>query len=200
MLSQPNRPWRVTELAQLSGVSLGHVSNVRSGLIDREWACASNDGLILSEPDILLNTWRDTYATPPGVRMPFYTPLHGSEFDNAARSAMSSEAGAGHATFASFSAAQWLAPYGRTGMHYFFADEDGLRKLKIALKLAPSSKGENVVIHIPKDTSLLTDTTEPVPGAICTSVIQTYLDRSIAGERGSEAAEHLRQEKLLWRK
>jgi hypothetical protein len=48
MLREPGRAWRVTELSEISGVSLGHVSNVRTGLIDREWARASDDGLVLS--------------------------------------------------------------------------------------------------------------------------------------------------------
>lgn len=198
MLRDPGRAWRVTELSEISGVSLGHVSNVRTGLIDREWARASDDGLILSEPDALLDAWRDSYAAPAGERSGFYTPLHGSALEDAARSALRVEDTHGRAAFASFSAAQWLAPYGRTGTHYFFADKDGLRKLQAALKLAPALKGENVIVTVPKDLGLLADTVEPAPGAICTSPVQTYLDLSIAGERGAEAADHLRQERLSW--
>lgn len=198
MLREPGRAWRVTELSEVCGVSLGHVSNVRTGLMDREWARASGDGLLLSEPDALLDAWRDSYTTPPGERLRFYTPLHGSALEDAARSALRADNGPGRAAFASFSAAQWLSPYARTGTHYFFADGDGLRKLQAALNLAPSAKGENVVITVPKDLGLLADTVEPAPGAICTSPVQTYLDLSIAGERGVEAADHLRQERLTW--
>jgi len=200
MLREPGRAWRVTELSEISGVSLGHVSNVRTGLIDREWARASDDGLVLSDPDALVDAWRDSYTAPPGERLRFYTPLHGSAFEEAARSALRAKDGPGHAAFASFSAAQWLSPYGRTGTHYFFADEDGLRELQATLKLTPAAKGENVVITVPKDTGLFADTIEPAPGAVCTSLVQTYLDLSIAGERGAEAAEHLRKEKLTWPK
>ncbi|MDZ5455307.1 type IV toxin-antitoxin system AbiEi family antitoxin [Azohydromonas lata] len=200
MLREPGRAWRVTELSEVSGVSLGHVSNVRTGLIDREWARASDDGLILSEPNALLDAWRDSYTAPLGERLRFYTSLHGSALENAARSALHAEDGLGHAAFASFSAAQWLSPYGRTGTHYFFANTEGLRKLQAALKLAPVSKGENVVVTVPKDLGLLADTVEPAPGAVCTSPVQTYLDLSIAGERGAEAADHLRQQKLSWPK
>jgi hypothetical protein len=200
MLREPGRAWRVVELSEITGVSLGHVSNVRTALIDREWARASEDGLVLSEPEALLDAWRDSYTAPPGERLRFYTPLHGSALEDAARSALRAEDGLGRAAFASFSAAQWLSPYGRTGTHYFFADEEGLRKLRAALKLAPASKGENVVVTVPKDSGLLADTVEPAPGAICTSPVQTYLDLSIAGERGAEAADHLRQEKLSWPK
>lgn len=198
LLREPGRAWRVTELSEISGVSLGHVSNVRTGLMDREWARASNGGLVLSEPDALLDAWRDSYTAPAGERFRFYTPLHGSALEDAARSVLCAQDGAGRAAFASFSAAQWLSPYGRTGTHYFFADEKGLRKLQAALKLAPTSKGENVVVTVPKDLGLLADTVEPALGAVCTSPVQTYLDLSIAGERGVEAAGYLRQEKLSW--
>ncbi|WP_238594172.1 type IV toxin-antitoxin system AbiEi family antitoxin [Burkholderia pyrrocinia] len=200
MLREPGRAWRVTELSDISGVSLGHVSNVRTGLIDREWARVSDGGLVLSEPDALLDAWRDSYTAPPGERLRFYTPLHGSAFEHAARSALRVEEGPGRAAFASFSAAQWLSPYGRTSTHYFFADQEGLGKLQTALKLAAASKGENVVVSVPKDLGLLADAVEPAPGAVCTSPVQTYLDLSIAGERGAEAADHLRQEKLSWPK
>lgn len=198
MLREPARAWRVAELSEVSGVSLGHVSNVRTGLMDREWACASDDGLVLTAPDALLDAWRASYTAPLGERLRFYTPLHGSALDDAARSALQADGGQGRAAYASFSAAQWLAPYARTGTHYFFADADGLSKLQAALKLSPSAKGENVVITVPKDEGLLTDTVEPAPGAICTSAVQTYLDLCIAGERGAEAADHLRQELLIW--
>ncbi|MDY0055408.1 MAG: hypothetical protein RBS46_03845 [Methyloversatilis sp.] len=200
LLREPGRAWRVAELSEISGVSLGHVSNVRSGLIDREWARASDDGLVLSEPDALLDAWRASYAVPPGERLRFYTPLHGSALEDAARSALRADGSPGRAAFASFSAAQWLSPYGRTGTHYFFADDEGLRMLQTALKLTPTSKGENVVVTVPKDPGLLSDTVEPAPGAVCTSPVQTFLDLSIAGERGAEAADHLRRERLSWPK
>ena len=200
MLRQPDHAWRVTELSEISGVSLGHVSNVRTALIDREWARAAEDGLVLSDPNALLSAWRESYAAPSGERLRFYTPLHGTALEDAARGALRTERGPGRAAFASFSAAQWLAPYTRTGAHYFFADEEGLCKLQAALKLAPATKGENVVVTVPKDLGLLSDTVEPAPGAICTSPAQTYLDLSIAGERGAEAAEHLRIERLSWLK
>jgi hypothetical protein len=200
MLREPNRAWRVTELSEASGVSLGQVSNVRTGLMDREWARASDDGLVLSQPAALLDAWRDSYTAPPGERLRFYTPLHGAALEEAARSALCADSGSGRAAFASFSAAQWLSPYARTGTHYFFTDDEGLRKLQVALKLAPTTKGENVVITLPKDLGLLVDTVEPAPGAVCTNPVQTYLDLAIAGERGAEAADHLRQEKLSWPK
>ena len=200
LLRDPNRRWRVEELAQSSQVSLGHVSNVRSGLLDREWAQVSERGLFLAKPDELLDAWREAYEPPLGKRMSFYTVLHGKAFEDIARATLGGNPAKTRAVFCSFSAAHWLAPYGRTGMQYFYADETGLEKLKTALQLSVASKGENIIITIPKDSGVLEDTVEPAPGAVCTGPIQTYLDLVAAGERGLEAAEHLRREQLKWPK
>lgn len=197
MLREPDRAWRVMELSEAAGASLGQVSNVRTALLNREWARATNEGVCLSDPQSLLDGWVETYELPSGDRKKFYTTLHGSALENAARNAIG-ERSNGHALFSSFSAAQWLAPYARVSTNYFYTDIEGLEKLVKALQLVPASKGENVVITLPKDEGLLLDTVEAAPGAICTSPVQTYLDLSIAGERGKEAAEYLRQETLTW--
>jgi hypothetical protein len=198
MLREPQRHWRVAELAGTAGVSLGHVSNVRTALLDREWASVDPEGLLLTKPDPLLDAWRDAYEPPAGKRLGFYTTLHGSAFDEAARRALGVANERGAAMFASFSAAQWLAPYARTATHFFYADEAGLDALQHELKLSSAPKGENVVITQLNDHGLFRDRVEPAPGIICTSLVQTYLDLAAAGERGREAADHLRQEKLKW--
>ncbi len=200
LLRDPTRAWRVTDLAEAADVSLGHVSNVRVGLLDREWAQVADKGLCLSEPDALLDAWRDAYEPPAGQRMGFYTTLHGSAFEEAARQVLGLQQDAGRAAFASFSAAHWLAPYGRTGTQYFYADDAGLEHLRVGLKLSSTSKGENVSVTLLKDVGVLLDTVAPAPGAICTSPAQTYLDLAAAGERGREAADHLRQTRLTWLK
>jgi hypothetical protein len=199
LLRRPDRAWRVADLANTAQVSLGHVSNVRSALMDNEWAKLSEGGLVLSKPDDLLDAWREAYDSPAERREGFYTTLHGRPLDDAARHVLGSKSESGQIAFASFSAAQWLAPYGRSGTHYFYAEGEAIDRLKRDLKLAPAHKGENVVVMTPKDSGLFLDVVEPAPGALCTSLVQTYLDLAQAGERGREAADHLRREKLLWK-
>ena len=196
MLREPSRTWRVAELAEVAGVSLGHVSNVRNSLLDREWAKLADDGMYLSTPGALLDAWRAAYEPPAGQRQAFYTTLHGASFDAALRERSSEEVG--QIALASFSAAQWLAPFGRTGTHYFYADAAGVEFLRSSLKLSAASKGENVVVEILDDSGLFRDTVQPAPGVVCTSPVQTYLDLAVAGERGQEAADYLRQERLQW--
>jgi hypothetical protein len=198
ILRNPERAWRVTELARVAAVSLGHVSNVRAALLDREWARVSLEGLSLSEPDKLVDAWRDAYEPPAGRRLRFYTALHGSTFEEASRRALSATENGGQAILSSFSAARWLAPYARVSTQYLYAEENGLDRLQRLLNLSSPSKGENVMITVPKDHGIFRDTIEPAPGVFCTSVVQTYLDLTAAGERGREAADHLRREKMKW--
>ena len=200
LLREPPRPWRVTQLAVAARVSLGHVSAVRNSLINREWAQRTENGLVISQPGELLDSWRDAYEPPAGTRTGFYTTLHGAAFEKAVRTALRARPQPGRVIFASYTAGHWLAPYGRTGKQYFYADIAGLDRLRQTLELSSAAKGENVVVTIPKDDGLFLDTIEPSAGAVCTGVLQTYLDLSIAGERGREAADHLREKLLPWTK
>lgn len=197
LLREPMKSWRIADLAKVAKVSLGHTSNVKVGLIDREWASTNPKGFYLSEPNALLDAWRDEYK-PLGKWQGYYTISHGKALEASVRIAMSNP-NVGVA-FASFSAANWIAPFARTGGHYFYADNTGLELLRSSLQLSSSAKGENVSVMLLNDTELLRDMVETAQGVICTSAIQTYLDLTNAGERGREAAEYLRQEKLRWPK
>ncbi len=199
LLRNPHQPWRVVDLAEAADVSLGLVSNVRNELIDREWAEIRNEGMQLIKPDALLDAWRDVYEAPAGERSTYYTTLHGKAFEEAARNAMSFDTAGRRTAFASFSAANWLAPYGRLSTQYFYADPSAAERLQGTLKLSPTSSGANVVITIPKDEGLFRDTIDQARGMVCTSPVQTYLDLFVAGERGAEAADHLRKELLVWK-
>lgn len=198
MLRDPSHPWRVLDLAKAANVSVGQVSNVRTALRDREWADVADGGLLLRRPDALLDAWRDAYESPAGNRQSFYTTLHGKAFDQAVREVLGVSRSTGRAILASFSAAQWLAPYARTGSQFLYADRQGLARLSDALKLSSVAKGENVTVTVLKDEGPLLDMTEAAPGMFCTSSAQTYLDLFASGERGREAAAHLRSERLRW--
>lgn len=198
LLRDPGRAWKVVDLAEASAVSLGHVSNVRTELVDREWAEVTEDGLRLARPDDLLDAWREVYVSPKGERLTFYTTLHGSMLESATREVLKVDANAPRSVFASFSAAQWFAPYGRVSTQYFYADNAGAKRLQDSLKLSPATAGANVVITVLEEEGPFLDTIAPAPGIVCTGPVQTYLDLATAGERGAEAADHLRKEKLSW--
>ena len=81
MLRSPDRAWRVADLAEEANVSLGHVSNVRKALLEREWLERQNNGVALVKPDALLKTWRENYRPPASLRVTEYTYLHGKQLN-----------------------------------------------------------------------------------------------------------------------
>jgi hypothetical protein len=153
LMRDPSRRWKVTDLAEEADVSIGHVSNVRNALLDREWAQADSAGIHVSDPDGLLDTWRDAYRRPPGKRQAFYTLMHGGSIQDAIQNMWHGQQqhDRPHAMLCSYSAAQWLAPYARISTEYFYADKAGLEYLKSWLELRSIAKGENVVVWLIED-------------------------------------------------
>jgi hypothetical protein len=197
ILTPPLRGWKVEELAAAAGVSLGQVSNVRKQLLDQEWAITSEQGLWLNRPEMLAREWQKAYGKRSQKQEKLYTLLQGEEFERAMRTALADAGEGEHAVLASYSAACWLAPYARQATQFFYVDEMGGGILKKYLQLQPVPRGENVILIHPKEDDVFAGRIEAAPNIWCTGLVQTWLDLSVAGERGDEAAEHLLQEKLL---
>jgi len=201
LLKDPDRPWRVTDLAQSSGVSLGQTSNVRRALLDREWAQADSSGVRLKNPASILDAWRGEYKARVFYVTHYHTLLHGEPLESAIRAAFATPAADQHLLLSSFSAARWLAPFARVSGQFFYADMLGDTLLRAALKLEPDPRGANIIVTHPKDDGVFIDRQQSAEGLWTTGPVQTYLDLSIAGDRGLEAADHLRRETLdaVWR-
>lgn len=198
MLSDPDRPWRVVELAERARTSLGHVSNVRKALLSRELIEKRDEGVVLINPDGLLRMWRDNYRRPRGHRNKWYTHFHGRKLDERLRGELNPHRHAPRAVYSLNSAAGWLAPFVRDGTHSFYADEQGRQLLQDVLELSPAVIGPNVALCEPSDDTLFDDAVEPSPGIFCTSPVITYLDLWNGNERQREAASHLAGEFFPW--
>ncbi|MER8671229.1 type IV toxin-antitoxin system AbiEi family antitoxin [Mesorhizobium sp. M1156] len=198
LLRDPARAWKVTELAETSDVSLGHVSNVRSALRDREWGIVDNEGLHLTAPDALLDAWRDSYEQVRGKRTSWYSVLHGRQWEEALREELRGPQIEGHAMLGGLSAAQWLAPYMRGNTTTLYADTSVMPQLIDVLKLKPTKSGANVEIIEPDDPAILKERVEIAGAPPVSSPVLTYLDLSRLDDRGREAADHLREKLLKW--
>jgi hypothetical protein len=195
LLNEPARAWRVTELAEAAKVSLGLVSTIGTALRDREWADQSDQGLYVKDPSGLLDEWARNYEPPKGEEVRLYTHLHGKALSERLRDLEGKE---GRVALASFSAADWYAPFVRQSSSYFYADEKGLGALQTLLSLSSPAKGANIVVRVPDEDGVLDDARVAAPGIVATSPVQTYLDLMAGGERGIEGAEHLKDQLLRW--
>ena len=198
MLRNPDRPWLVTELADRANASVGHVSNVRKALLEREWIERQDGGVALVQPGALLRTWRENYRRPDGRSISRYTHLHGEQLDATLSEILNVQAERPRAILALNSAAQWIAPFARDGTRAFYADEAGAELLTRTLRLRPAAIAANVFVHVPTDESLFDDAIETVPGVFSANEIVTYLDLWCGNDREREAAEHLARESFPW--
>ena len=198
LLSELGKSWRVIELSEVAQVSLGHVSNVRKALLEREWVEEREGGIAVTNPNALLKTWREHYRRPITQTKKGYSIYHGSQLENILKGVLINEPEGARAVCSMQSAAKWIAPYGRDGTNTFYANEWGAEVLMNALALSETTKGENVVVKIVKDDSLFVDVIEPIPRLYCTSPVQTYLDLWSGNERDRESANVLAQECLPW--
>lgn len=198
MLRDPNKAWRVTELAEHAGASLGHVSNVRKALLEKEWITEQDDGVMLTKSRELMETWRDNYRRPSGQQKTGYTLLHGKQLEQSLREILGNRSNKPLAICSLNSAAKWISPYGRDGMNNFYVDEEGADNLTDRLDLSPTLKGANVAITIVKNHNIFVDAIQPIPGIYCTSPIQTYLDLWVGNDRDRESAQFLQEEHFPW--
>ena len=204
LLHKPKLPWKVADLAAHADVSVGQVSNVRRALIEREWAAAgAGGGFRLTQPGALLDAWRDDGLWAPSVVMRGHTLKHGRALEEAIEEVFTDVARhSSHVLLASHSVARRAAPYARTVGEFFYAAPVAIALLKSHLQISPTDQGENVTIFRPSDEGLWQETMALGPTLQGTGPIQTYLDLLSTGERGREAADHWRAEKIkpLWDK
>jgi hypothetical protein len=198
LLHKPFLPWKVVELASQAGVSVGQVSNVRRALIEREWASAeTGEGFRLTQPEALLDAWRDAGVHAPSVVLRGHTLKHGRALETAiAEVFVDAARHQSQVLLASHSVARRQAPYARVAGEFFYADPVGIALLKKHLEISTVDKGENVTLFRPGDEGLWNETLalgSPLQG---TGPIQTFLDLLSTGERGREAADHWRAEKI----
>jgi hypothetical protein len=199
LLRESQTPARLQEIADGTKVSLGQVHNVKEGLLAREWAETTSDGLVLSNPSGLLDAWRDDYEPPAGQTRKYYTIHHGEALMAKLRAILIDQ-DAPSLAVGSYSAATWLAPYGRAETTFLYARPEILPRLESELSLEPAAKGANILIKVLEDEGVLLDAIEPVEHIVTTSPVQTYLDLFSSGDRGREAADFLRQRGLEWRR
>lgn len=197
------RPWQVKELTAKTELSLGQVSNIRRALLDQQYAMESQQGGIqLTQPDALLSDWIKSYKKNIlNKASGYYSLLDPEERLDAIKRAIAESIDQKSAIVLNgLSAARWQAPYAKSMSDNFYADKKGSEILKKYLMLEPVTVGPNVFIEEPKDLFVFEESVECAPGLKCTSIIQTYLDVYVMGEREQEAAEHIKSHLLrkIW--
>lgn len=199
LLGQVGRKWKLADLTVETGVSLGQLSNVLKALEQRDWMERKSGSNVLTNPEPLIDEWATSYAGLQGVTRQYYTTMSGKKLDSMLRGVLHYDHGsARNLVLSSYSAANWISPFARQAATYLLAQRAGIKALEERLALQRVEKGGNVFVTVSDDPGTFYGSFEPAPGIFTTSPLQTYLDLLTSGERGHEAAQHLRETTSLW--
>ena len=180
-----------------SGVSLGLVNKIVRHLRDEAYVEeAPGGGFRLSEPLKLLTAWRDVYRFDRHERRSYFTLLQGKKLYDALDKLDTTEA---QVAYASFSAADFLAPHVRQPKTWLYVRAQDLPVFEQAVEAKPVDSGENLVVLLPADEGVFHPSGGEMLGKHripCTNAVQTYVDLWHSGGRGQEAAEALLEQNL----
>ena len=194
LLANPiDRIWKVKELGEESGVSIGLVSNVKKLLDEREWIEDHEVGFSLSDPGALLREWAENYSYRKNRIREFYSLQGISEIESRIAEACSKS----NIKYAltGFSAAARMAPAVRYQRVMAYVGE-GIDRLSQRLELKEVGSGANILLLEPYDEGVLYGC-EEVDGLLVASPIQVYLDLKGFRGRGEEAAEALLEQVIM---
>jgi Transcriptional regulator, AbiEi antitoxin, Type IV TA system len=201
LLTEGKRTWRMQDLADKAGVSLGQVANVKTLLADREWIESESGGFRLRSLDSailpLLHEWAGNYRAERSTAHDYYSPkpIPQTEGDLAEASRRIKV----QLAFSGFSGAARFAPAVRyqRATAYVLGD---IPALGDRLGLKPVSSGANVTLLTPYDEGIFYGEKE-IERAPIVSAVQLYLDLTKTKGRGEEAAAAILEEviKPIWR-
>ncbi len=192
LLQGPLRPWRVTELAEASGVSLGWVSAVRQQLLACEWAVEEPGGLRVTKPEVVLDAWVKADAWEKRTRTHEYSVLINEPMELAGKlkEALADDPPVFTQWFAGWLRHPYTTPTVVTAYVRKLPDEALIKERLLGRRVGHG--GGRLRLVLPKDEGVWCPR-QAARGFQLVSDVQIYLDLQRAGLRAEEQAEELKR-------
>jgi len=187
LLTNPNREWKIQELAKESNTSIGQVANVKKLLADHEWINTKYGRLSLSDPETLLSEWSTKYNFKRNTLKHYYSlkKVPDIEYDLSDYCKYKNIKYA----FTAFSGAARYSPYVKYQRVMAYIQESEL-DFEHALNLKTVQSGANLTLIIPYDEGVFYKSKE-IDNCFVAAPIQIFLDLINMKNRGEEAADFL---------
>jgi len=187
LLFDPNLKWKLTDLSEAAGVSIGQVFNVKKALVDREWALFDRDGLKPTQPERILRDWGKNYSLQKNTLFHFHSSETAEDLESRL-AGISPEEGLRYA-LTSLSAFRYLVSIGESAEAYAYIDGNVDRAADL-LHLERVDSESNVTLMLPHDEGVFFGM-EEMDGLNVASPIQTFLDLVGLEGKGEDEAETL---------
>lgn len=186
LLANAIHPWRMQELADEAGVSLGQASNVKKLLLEREWIKVDATGFEVRNPEEILRSWQAERRKDRDRRGGFFA-LERLERLEERVDEIAKRMG-GEAALSGLAGAARLAPMSRYLKSWIYTSD--IEAFAAAATLKPVDTGANVELVQPDDEGVYYGSRIRAEARVA-SPIQVYLDLAKSGGRSEEAAEAL---------
>ncbi|MGJ8673789.1 hypothetical protein [Rubritalea sp.] len=199
LLQGPLKAHKVQKVAEAADVSLGLVSKVRKLLIDHEHALDTGDGILITQPDKLLNAWiaADRFSERTEIREYSLLECDIEHLSNSIEATLASELNIDLAY------TQWYAGYLRKPytvppvVSLYVSDFIDEELLKTVLQARRVTSGGRLRLIRSKDHKGVTLGKQQVNGHTLVSDLQILLDLQGAGLRADEQAAELRADETF---
>jgi len=200
LLTDVNRIWQQTELAEATGLSAGYLSRLLPRYQEAGFVECRNEGRSLryhvTNPNALLDAWYADYDFNDHTILRGHVAARSGPDLLRELSMVLGERGVEHA--ATGLAGAWLwEPFAAFRTVTVYLATLPRPELLAAVGFHEGARGSNTWLVVPNDEGVFTGV-EARDGVPCASAVQVYVDLKGQPERAQEAAEELRRVHLTW--
>ena len=196
LLLEPQRWWRQVELAEATGLDAGRISRLVRRLSELELIDAQDGKMRPRDPGAVLDAWAEDYDFAKHDITAGHVTGSGVGLARQLSETLVSQERK-HA-FTGLPGAWMIDGFAQFRLISVYVDGDP-HELAEVLGMRIEPRGANVQLIGPSDVGVF-DGASDAGGVTCAAPVQVYLDLLALPERAQEAAVHLRDEVLRWRR
>lgn len=195
MFSDIHRKWKLSEISEKVGCSIGQVAKVKKFLLDNIQITQTKDGIELRNPEEILKEWASVYHKKENEVIECYSLDDVSEIE-AKLAMMKKEIGIDY-YLTGFSGGSRYQPIIRYHKVHCYIMSENIEKVMKYLDCKRVKGGSNIDFIIPYNNCIF-DFSEEKNGSSIVSPIQLYLDCMGLKNRGEELAEAILEKDILY--
>ncbi len=188
-----NRPWKMKELSEYVGCSIGQVSKVKNFLAQNDQIKQTDEGMILSKPKEVLEEWAKVYGKNTDI-IECYSMDNIVDIETKLIN-MKDKIGVDY-YLTGYSGGVRYQPVVRYYRVHFYIQAENMNQVMSYLDCKRVDSGPNIFIIIPQDDSVLMNC-QYIDNSQIVSPVQMYLDCYNLKGRGEELAEAILEKEIL---
>lgn len=184
LMKDVSKRWKIKELAEKVGCSIGMVSRVKTYLCEQSWAVMDSSGLHITDAESLMKEWSRTYEIPEAISC--YTIESIPRFEEKCYAAYRNNGVS--LCLTGFSGGVRYAPVVRYTKAHVWVDRKDITDFLNLTECKKVDSGANVTAYIADSDEVFVDCREINQSRVA-SPVQVYLDCMQLKGRGEEMAE-----------